>query len=64
MQIVPLKAAHLFDLNAAILVAAVQPKRQHSIRSTPIFPVCFIYEVIKNVVTRECLTLSPTTLPI
>ncbi len=32
MQIVPLEAAHLFDLNAAILgwlLAAVQPKKQH-----------------------------------
>ncbi len=32
MQIVPLEAAHLFDLNAAILgwlLAAAQPKKQH-----------------------------------
>jgi hypothetical protein len=32
MQIVPLEAAHLFNLNTAILgwlIAAVQPKKQH-----------------------------------
>jgi hypothetical protein len=44
MQIVPLEAAHLFDLNAAILgwlLAAVQPKS--SFRGTIIhynIPVC------------------------
>jgi hypothetical protein len=32
MQIIPLEAAHFFDLNAAILgwlLDAVQPKKQH-----------------------------------
>jgi hypothetical protein len=41
MQIVPLEAAHLFDLNAVILgwlLAAVQPKKQHP-RQTCISPV-------------------------
>jgi hypothetical protein len=36
MQIVPLEAAHLFDLNAAILgwlLAPVQPKKQHPLHS-------------------------------
>jgi hypothetical protein len=46
MQIVPLEAAHLFYLNAAILgwlLAAVQPKKQHPRHTYYLFLECSLF---------------------